>query len=153
MIIIRLLLRTTTRYVVHLFGMLQCDQSVVKHIINKVYLCQYLHHYQHIQIRLSCTISKLTMIMFTFIAYHMCIKNPFDIFSITSSFRMFSICCAGCKQPIVPKKGQTKAPRIRALDKDYHLSCFKCYDCSLVLSPGVKGRECWPVKHRLLCYQ
>jgi len=67
--------------------------------------------------------------------------------------KMFSICCAGCKQPIVPKKGQTKAPRIRALDKDYHLNCFKCYDCSLVLSPGVKGRECWPVKHRLLCYQ
>ena len=40
-------------------------------------------------------------------------------------FRMFSLVCAGCRQPIVPRAGQTKAPRIRALDRDYHLNCFK----------------------------
>ena len=28
-------------------------------------------------------------------------------------------------QAIVPKKGQTKAPRLRAMDRDYHLECFK----------------------------
>ena len=30
---------------------------------------------------------------------------------------MFSLVCAGCQQPIQPKKGQTKAPRIRAMDQ------------------------------------
>ena len=40
-------------------------------------------------------------------------------------FRMFSLVCAGCRQPIVARAGQTKAPRIRALDRDYHLNCFK----------------------------
>ena len=40
--------------------------------------------------------------------------------------RIYGIKCATCKKPIVPKKGQTKAPRIRALGKDFHLACFKC---------------------------
>lgn len=67
--------------------------------------------------------------------------------------RKFTVCCGTCKLPILPKKGQTKAPRIRALGRDYHINCFKCEDCHLVLSSGVKGRECWPIKHHLLCYQ
>ena len=83
--------------------------------------------------------------------------------------RMFSLVCAGCQQPIQPKKGQTKAPRIRALDQvrgllvsyrphdmiqDYHINCFKCCDCHLVLSPGTKGREPWPgTRNRVFCYK
>ena len=31
-------------------------------------------------------------------------------------------------QAIVPKKGQTKAPRLRAMDRNYHLECFKWVD-------------------------
>ena len=34
--------------------------------------------------------------------------------------------CTTCKKPIVPEAGQTKAPRLRALGKDYHPACFKC---------------------------
>ena len=40
--------------------------------------------------------------------------------------RIYSIMCANCDEPIVPKKGKTKAPRIRALGKDFYLACFKC---------------------------
>jgi len=67
--------------------------------------------------------------------------------------RQFSVVCSGCKKPIVPKKGQTKTQRMRALDKDYHLECFKCEDCGLVFKPGVKGKECWPFKKHLVCYK
>jgi len=67
--------------------------------------------------------------------------------------KQFSVICAGCKKAIVPKKGQTKAPRLRAMDRDYHLECFKCEDCSLILQPGVRGKECWPVKTHLFCYK
>ena len=27
--------------------------------------------------------------------------------------------------------------------QDYHLACFQCEDCQVVLSPGTRGRECW----------
>jgi len=66
--------------------------------------------------------------------------------------RHFGNMCATCKKAIVPKKGQTKAPRIRALGKDFHVACFKCEDCGLVLDTGVKGKECWPVRSHTLCY-
>ena len=72
----------------------------------------------------------------------------------TSVFsRLYGIMCATCNQPILPKKGQTKAPRIRALGKDFHLTCFKCEDCGLVLETGVRGKECWPIRSHTLCYR
>ena len=44
----------------------------------------------------------------------------------TLFFRIFAFKCSVCTKPIVPKEGQTKAPRIRALDRDFHPQCFKC---------------------------
>jgi hypothetical protein len=67
--------------------------------------------------------------------------------------RKFAALCSVCSKPIVPKEGQTKAPRIRAMDKDFHPQCFKCEDCSLVLDSRVKGKECWPIRHHVLCYK
>ena len=40
--------------------------------------------------------------------------------------RKFAAHCSVCKHAIVPKEGQTKAPRIHALDRDFHPHCFKC---------------------------
>jgi len=78
---------------------------------------------------------------------------PYFIFPLQDYTKKFSVVCAGCKKSITPKKGETKASRLRAMEKDYHLECFKCSDCSLVLKPGVKGKECWPIKEQLFCYK
>lgn len=59
--------------------------------------------------------------------------------------------CTTCKKPIVPEAGQTKAPRLRALGKDYHPACFKCQDCGLLLDAKVKGREIYPHKNNIFC--
>lgn len=61
--------------------------------------------------------------------------------------------CATCKKPIVPGPGQKKAPRLRALGKDYHPDCFKCEDCGLVLDARIKGRECYPMKNHIYCFK
>ena len=53
----------------------------------------------------------------------------------------FAALCSVCGQGIVPREGQSKAPRIRALDRDFHPECFKCEDCGLVLDSRVKGSE------------
>merc|ERR1711915_1076910 len=79
--------------------------------------------------------------------------QTYEYSKIEMNFRKYGVKCGGCKKPIVPKKGQLKAPRIRALGKDFHISCFKCEDCSLVLDTGVKGRECWPIRSHTLCYR
>ena len=74
-------------------------------------------------------------------------------------------------EPIVPKKGETSAAMLRALDRDFHPECFKCevgisdysdfpmfviiivfmQDCGLVLDSRVSGSECYPVDNKPLC--
>jgi len=59
--------------------------------------------------------------------------------------------CSACRQPIVPAKGETSAPRLRALGRDFHPECFKCEDCGLVLDSRISGSECYPVDNKPLC--
>ena len=40
--------------------------------------------------------------------------------------RKFCSKCAVCNKAIVPRKGETKVQKLRALGKDFHLQCFKC---------------------------
>ena len=42
------------------------------------------------------------------------------------TLRRFCSVCAVCKKPIVPKKGETRVQKLRALGKEFHLHCFKC---------------------------
>jgi len=60
--------------------------------------------------------------------------------------------CSVCKKAIVPKEGQTSAPRLLALGKVFHLSCYKCEDCGKVLDSTPKGKlQCYPIKNHVLC--
>jgi len=40
--------------------------------------------------------------------------------------RKHAATCSACREPIVPKKGETSAARLRALGRDFHPECFKC---------------------------
>jgi len=61
--------------------------------------------------------------------------------------------CSVCREHILPKKGETSAPRLRALGRDFHPECFKCEDCTLLLDSRVSGAECYPVANRPYCAQ
>merc|ERR1712106_1196636 len=64
-----------------------------------------------------------------------------------------AVMCSACSEPIVPKKGETSAARLRALGRDFHPECFKCEDCGLVLDSRKPGSECYPVNNKPLCAQ
>jgi len=59
--------------------------------------------------------------------------------------------CSACGEAILPKPGESSAPRLRALGKDFHPLCFKCQDCSVVLDSRVPGSECYPLGQVPLC--
>eukprot|EP00092_Neocalanus_flemingeri_P033618 GFUD01036546.1.p1 GENE.GFUD01036546.1~~GFUD01036546.1.p1 ORF type:complete len:566 (-),score=130.78 GFUD01036546.1:276-1925(-) len=65
--------------------------------------------------------------------------------------RKHAAMCSVCSEPIVPKKGETSAARLRALGRDFHPECFKCEDCGLVLDSRITGAECYPVDNKPLC--
>ena len=104
---------------------------------------------------------RLLFILFKFNAY--CLLN-------WSPFRLFAEKCYACKKPIVPKDGSNIAPKLKALDQNYHPECFKCQvsfnvnsikklvsyflfillflqSCGLILEDG-----CYPHKKKAYCF-
>lgn len=43
-----------------------------------------------------------------------------------SIFRKFAPRCSVCKEPIMPAPGQEETVRIVALDRDFHVHCYRC---------------------------
>jgi len=62
--------------------------------------------------------------------------------------RLFAMKCSYCRQPIVPKAGETNVPRLRALGEDFHPDCFKCETCGLILEDG-----CYPFDKKPFCME
>lgn len=84
--------------------------------------------------------------------------------------RKFAPRCCVCKKPIMPEPGQEETVRVVALDRSFHIQCYKCevgfvfffleiieliflnfQDCGLVLSSEAEGRGCYPLDDHVLC--
>ncbi len=57
------------------------------------------------------------------------------VFSFPFS-RKFAPRCSVCKEPIMPATGQEETVRIVALDRDFHVHCYRC---EVSQSPWVVG--------------
>ncbi|XP_061423935.1 lipoma-preferred partner homolog [Lethenteron reissneri] len=68
--------------------------------------------------------------------------------------RKFAPRCSVCGEAIVPAPGEKETLRVVALDRSFHVACYKCEDCGLVLSPSEgKERGCFPLDGHILCFQ
>ncbi|KAG5869343.1 hypothetical protein JTB14_022591 [Gonioctena quinquepunctata] len=65
--------------------------------------------------------------------------------------KIFAPRCWVCKHPIMPKPGEEETVRVVALDHSFHINCYKCEDCGLVLSSEAEGRGCYPLDGHVLC--
>uniref|UniRef100_A0AC34QJE6 LIM zinc-binding domain-containing protein n=1 Tax=Panagrolaimus sp. JU765 TaxID=591449 RepID=A0AC34QJE6_9BILA len=63
----------------------------------------------------------------------------------------FSPRCAVCLKAIVPSAGETEVSRIVAMDRSYHVACYKCEDCGLQLNSKIEGQGCYPLESHLFC--
>ncbi|XP_074039695.1 zyxin isoform X2 [Leptinotarsa decemlineata] len=59
--------------------------------------------------------------------------------------------CWVCKKPIMPQPGEEETVRVVAMDHSFHIQCYKCEDCGLVLSSEAEGRGCYPLDGHVLC--
>ncbi|KAK6026750.1 LIM domain protein, partial [Ostertagia ostertagi] len=59
--------------------------------------------------------------------------------------------CDVCNKPIIAKEGEKEATRYLAMGRSFHPECFKCEDCSSVLSADGGEAGCYPLNERLLC--
>ncbi|XP_068984158.1 thyroid receptor-interacting protein 6 [Bombus flavifrons] len=74
-----------------------------------------------------------------------------QIHCIECFHKKFAPRCCVCKLPIMPEPGQEETVRVVALDRSFHIQCYKCEDCGLVLSSDSEGRGCYPLDDHVLC--
>lgn len=74
-----------------------------------------------------------------------------QIHCIEDFHKKFAPRCCVCKMPIMPEPGQEETVRVVALDRSFHINCYKCEDCGLVLSSEAEGRGCYPLDDHVLC--
>ncbi|XP_033641825.1 lipoma-preferred partner homolog isoform X2 [Asterias rubens] len=74
-----------------------------------------------------------------------------QIHCIEDFHKKFAPRCSVCLQPIMPESGQEETVRIVALDRSFHVGCYKCEDCYALLSSEADGRGCFPLDDHILC--
>ncbi|XP_048882526.1 zyxin isoform X2 [Brienomyrus brachyistius] len=72
-------------------------------------------------------------------------------YCVSDYHRRFSPVCVSCKEPIVPDPGSEETVRVVALDKNFHLKCYRCEDCARPLSIEADADGCYPLDGRILC--
>ncbi|XP_029958974.1 zyxin [Salarias fasciatus] len=75
-------------------------------------------------------------------------NNPY---CVQDYHRRFSPLCVSCNEPIIPAPGSEETVRVVALDKNFHLKCYRCEDCARPLSIEADEDGCYPLDGRILC--
>ncbi|XP_060137893.1 thyroid receptor-interacting protein 6 [Zootoca vivipara] len=95
---------------------------------------------------------------FTCVVCHRCLDGvPFtvdatsQIHCIEDFHRKFAPRCSVCGNAIMPEPGKEETVRIVALDRSFHIGCYKCEECGLLLSSEGEGRGCYPLDGHILC--
>lgn len=63
----------------------------------------------------------------------------------------FSPRCAVCLKAIAPSGNETEVARVIAMDRSYHVDCYRCEDCGLRLNSKIEGQGCYPLENHLFC--
>lgn len=74
-----------------------------------------------------------------------------QIHCIDDFHKKFAPRCCVCELPIMPEEGEEETVRVVALDRSFHVRCYRCEDCGLMLSSEAVGRGCYPLDNHILC--
>lgn len=74
-----------------------------------------------------------------------------QIHCIEDFHRKFAPRCSVCGGAIMPEPGQEETVRIVALDRSFHIGCYKCEECGLLLSSEGECQGCYPLDGHILC--
>ncbi|XP_069506412.1 zyxin isoform X2 [Ambystoma mexicanum] len=65
--------------------------------------------------------------------------------------RKYAPRCSVCGEPIMPETGKEETVRVVALEKNFHMKCYKCEDCGKPLSIEADESGCYPLDGHVLC--
>ncbi|XP_063290816.1 zyxin-like isoform X1 [Pelobates fuscus] len=65
--------------------------------------------------------------------------------------RRYAPRCSVCGEPIAPEPGRDETVRVFALERNFHMMCYKCEDCGIPLSVEADDSGCFPFNNHVLC--
>lgn len=74
-----------------------------------------------------------------------------NVYCVEDYHRKFAPKCSVCNEPIIPEEGKEETVRIIALNKNFHVKCYRCEDCSTQLSSEANEDGCYPLDDHILC--
>lgn len=74
-----------------------------------------------------------------------------QIHCIEDFHKKFAPRCCVCQNPIMPDPGKEETVRVVAMDRSFHVQCYCCEDCGMLLSSEAEGRGCYPLDDHILC--
>ncbi|KAG9276567.1 zyxin [Astyanax mexicanus] len=117
----------------------RCGERITDRVLKAVGQCFHAHCFR-------CTACKCTLEGAPFITDDD--NNPF---CVPDYHRRFSPLCVSCNEPIVPDPGSEETVRVVALEKNFHLKCYRCEDCARPLSIEADADGCYPLDGKILC--
>ncbi|XP_075699001.1 zyxin isoform X2 [Rhinoderma darwinii] len=72
-------------------------------------------------------------------------------FCVVDYHRKYAPRCSVCGEPIAPEPGRDETVRVVALEKNFHMMCYKCEDCASPLSIEADDSGCFPLDGHVLC--
>ncbi|KAE8589279.1 hypothetical protein XENTR_v10017504 [Xenopus tropicalis] len=70
---------------------------------------------------------------------------------VSDYHRRYAPRCTVCGDPIAPEPGRDETVRVVALEKNFHMMCYKCEDCGCPLSIEADDGGCFPLDGHVLC--
>ncbi|XP_037355239.1 filamin-binding LIM protein 1 [Talpa occidentalis] len=73
-----------------------------------------------------------------------------QVYCLDDFYRKFAPVCSICESPIIPRDGKD-AFKIECMGRNFHENCYRCEDCSVLLSIEPTDQGCYPLNNRLFC--
>ncbi|XP_008820883.1 filamin-binding LIM protein 1 [Nannospalax galili] len=78
------------------------------------------------------------------------LDNQDQVYCLADFYRKFAPVCSICENPIIPRDGKD-AFKIECMGRNFHENCYRCEDCSILLSVEPTDQGCYPLNDHLFC--
>ncbi|XP_067873477.1 filamin-binding LIM protein 1 isoform X2 [Heterodontus francisci] len=65
--------------------------------------------------------------------------------------RRYAPQCCVCKMPIIPETAKEECLNIELFGLHFHVNCYRCEKCGILLSPDPTEEGCFPLNMHILC--
>ncbi|XP_006883685.1 PREDICTED: filamin-binding LIM protein 1 isoform X2 [Elephantulus edwardii] len=73
-----------------------------------------------------------------------------EVYCLDDFYRKYAPVCSICENPIIPRDGKD-AFKIECMGRNFHENCYRCEDCSILLSVEPTDQGCYPLNDHLFC--